>query len=225
MRNDHQSVGVLVTADASGAARAAEMGYVVVIVDVIHMSTALESALECGSLSVYGASPDGAMPPVKVNPEKVGWVAGCEAVRQQTEVIVIGEPRIGPEEARVAGAASVIAGINRAGAKVAAIVPNIGADVAELVKMQGQVVVAVSASGGVAFDAAYSAGGVVLTGTVARTARSKGIEPAMAAVRRAILVASARQSGIAVVAASANAWEDVLAAQYIAGLFYQQGFR
>ncbi|MHB1126821.1 MAG: hypothetical protein ACYC2T_07650 [Bacillota bacterium] len=223
MRNN--TGGVLVAADASGAVRAAEMGYVVVIVDVIHMSTTLESALECGAVSVYGASPDGALPPVRVNPEKVGWAAGCEAVRRKAGVVVVGEPRIGPEEARVTGASSVIAGIRRAGAAVEAVVPNIGADVVELVNMQGKVVVVVSATGGVAFDAAFCAGGVTITGTVARTARSKGIEPAMAAVRRAMAAAREQHSGIAVVAASANAWEDILAAQYIAGLLYQQGHR
>jgi len=57
----------------------------------------------------------------------------------------------------------------------------------------------------------------VITGTVARTYQHRGIEPARRAVERA------RQEwgdarGLAIVAASRNSMEDVLAAQFIANL-------
>jgi hypothetical protein len=49
---------------------------VVVIVDIIDMSTTLEAALEAGARKVYGASPDGVIVPVDVKPEVIGLEAG-----------------------------------------------------------------------------------------------------------------------------------------------------
>jgi hypothetical protein len=63
---------IIVTSDASGAQQAAKEGYLVMIVDVIDMSTTLESALEAGAAVVLGGSPDFTRAPVEVDPEGVG---------------------------------------------------------------------------------------------------------------------------------------------------------
>jgi hypothetical protein len=49
---------IIVESDASGAREAARAGLMVMIVDVIDMSTTLESALDAGAAAVLGASPD-----------------------------------------------------------------------------------------------------------------------------------------------------------------------
>ena len=87
--------------------------------------------------------------------------------------------------------------------------------------MNKRVVVAVSDTGGVAYDAVLTAGGRALIGTVARTYRQKGIEPATTAVKRALHELNDNYSGIAIVAASRNSMEDVLAAQFVANMIIQ----
>lgn len=207
---------VVLATDASGAAEAARRGHVVVVVDIIDMSTALESALDEGALAVFGASPDGADPPVPVDPEKIGNMAGKTARLAGTDVILISEPRAGGDKERIRNARKAISGIERAGARVIEILPNIGAEVACLADLKGLVVIAITGSGGVAFDAAVTAGAPdVLTGTVARTMRKKGPVPARDSARRAVEAARRLKTGITVVAASGNSVEDVLAARYI----------
>ena len=49
---------IRVTTDASGAQQAAREGLLVMVVDIIDMSTTLESALDAGAYRVLGASPD-----------------------------------------------------------------------------------------------------------------------------------------------------------------------
>ncbi|GAW91677.1 hypothetical protein [Calderihabitans maritimus] len=213
-----------VTANASGAVEAARTGRVVVVVDVIDMSTTLETVLDAGALAVFGASPDGAEAPVPVFPEKIGYAAATLARQHDTEVLVVGEPRLGTDTARLQNASRLIEGIEAAGGVVAGIIPNLGADTGRLADFNGRVVVAVTASGGVVYDAAFNAGGEVITATVARTLKKKGVEPALAGARRAIELARRSGKGIAVVAASSNSWEDVLAAQFIAGSILQEGF-
>lgn len=217
--------GVFVTVNASGAAEAAERGYLVLVVDVIDMSTTLESALDAGALAVYGASPDSSRAPVKLKPEKIGRMAGKLAVANSTSVIIISEPRVGTDDERKARASRALKGVELAGAEVSAILPNIGAETAKLANFTGKVVVAVTDTGGVAFDAAVAAGAVsVITGTVARTLKKRGTVPARSAAIRAIEEANKWDTGIAVVAASANSLEDILAAEYIARIIIEEGF-
>jgi hypothetical protein len=207
---------VSLLADAGGAARAAGMGQIVMIVDVVDMSTALEAALDEGALAVFGAAPDNAGPPVPVDPRSVGRMAGKCARESGAGLIIVAEPRAGAEDERLARIQKALCGIEKSGVKQEAVLPNLGADISRLASFQGKVVLAVTGAGGVAFDAALKAGApVVLTGTVARTKKKKGPASAMAAVRRALDAVQRYKRDVAIVAASANAVEDLLAAEYI----------
>lgn len=216
-----QSVNI--STDASGAARAGLLGHVVVVVDIIDMSTSLEAALDAGAVAVFGASPDGATPPVAVNPEEVGYMAGHRAIGEETDVVVVAEPRVGPDDRRAGQVTRVVRGIRAAGAEVGAIIPNLGAETARLVDLAGRVVVAATGTGGVAYDAALTAGAAaVTTATVARTLVKKGFAPARAGAARAGELARQTGADITVVAASGNSLEDVLAAEYIARLILEE---
>lgn len=211
--------------NASGAAAAARQGNVVMIVDVIDMSTTAEAALEAGAIDVLGASPDQHKVPVTVNPEKIGYYAGKKALKYDTGVIVAAEPRYIVEEGQRNDIKQVLKGIERAGAKLIKVIPNIGREVVELVDFKDRILVIVSPAGGSAFDAAYNYGAPeVITGTVARTKGMKGSQPARVAVERAIEKAVKFKRGITVVAASSNSIEDVQAAQYIAQEILKEGF-
>ena len=202
--------------NASGAAEAARNGDVVVIVDIIDMSTTLEAALDAGALAVFGAAPDAAAPPVPVNPERIGVLAGSQAKEKGVEVILIAEPRVGTDEQRLNSITRLCTGLARTGARVGAVLPNVGAETVKLCNFSDKIVVAATSTGGVAYDAAVQAGArVVLTGTAARTMVKKGSAPARAAALRAIEFANKLNSGITVVAASGNSMEDILAAEYI----------
>lgn len=203
------------TADASGARRAALAGHLVVIVDIIDMSTTLEGALEAGALKVYGASPDGAQPPVPVNPFRIGYQAGLAARRRKVPVVIVAEPRLGPPRRRLASCASVRRGLQEAGIKEYQVVPNLGAGTAQAVDFRRKIVIAVTASGGVAYDAAFNAGGTCLTATIARTARSKGLEPGRRGIQRALTLARRLRKNLTFVAASSQSLEDVLAARWL----------
>ncbi|MDN5348139.1 MAG: hypothetical protein PWP65_1703 [Clostridia bacterium] len=206
---------VITLADASGAAQAAREGLVVVVVDVIDMATTLEAALEAGAASVYGASPRDISAPVRLDPEAIGLAAGREAAAAGREVVVVAEPRAGTAAEREDRAAPVIRGLAAAGVRPVAVLPNLGAETARLVDFGGKVVVAVSASGGTAFDAAWQAGTRPLTATVARTLQARGTAPALRGVARALSLARQKGCGLAFVAASSHAVEDVLAAWYL----------
>ncbi|HHV76400.1 MAG TPA: hypothetical protein GXX39_03385 [Syntrophothermus lipocalidus] len=208
---------ISVTTDASGAQQAAREGLLVMIVDVIDMSTTLESALDAGATSVLGASPDNARVPVPVCPRVIGQEAARRAREAGTGIVIIAEPRVGSDQERLARCRELLAGIRAAGGQVEAVVPNLGAETPKLVNMENRVVVAVTDTGGVAFDAAFQEKTTVITGTVARTLAQKGIQPALTAVRRARKFL-ADHEGIAIVAASRNSQEDILAAQFIASL-------
>lgn len=202
--------------NASGAAEAARNGDVVVIVDVIDMSTTLEAALDAGALAVYGAAPDAAAPPVPVDPEKVGLLAGRKAIANEAGVILVAEPRVGSDEQRLSAMTRLCRGLARTGAKISSILPNVGAETVKLCDFRTKVGIAATSTGGVAYDAAVQAGApAVLTGTVARTMAKKGSAPARAAALRAIKYAAMLNTGITVVAASGNSMEDILAAEYI----------
>ena len=206
-----------ISSNPSGAAAAARQGNVVMIVDVIDMSTTAEAALEAGAISVLGASPDQNEAPITVNPEKIGYIAGKKAVKNKTEIVIAAEPRlIGENEDRMDGIQHVIKGIKRAGASVDTVTSNLGKEVCELADFENKVAVVVSAAGGVAFDAAFNYGAPeVITGTVARTNKMSGSEPAKLAAERAIETAAKFKTGISVIASSSNALEDVMAAEHI----------
>lgn len=216
---------VILTLNASGAVEGAKMGHVVMIVDIIDMSTTLEAALDAGAIAVFGASPDFNLAPVYVSPEKIGIMAGKLAEENKTEIILVAEPRVGSDEERKNRSQEVIKGIEKTGAKISAIVPNLGAETAKLVDMRNKVVLAVTHSGGVSFDAAINAGApAVTTGTICRTLKKRGLEPAKVAAQRAIELAEKHNTGITVVAASANSLEDLLAAEHIIKEIIQMGF-
>ncbi|HBT20466.1 MAG TPA: hypothetical protein DEA47_03755 [Peptococcaceae bacterium] len=215
---------VIMTSNASGAYNAAKEGFIVAVVDVIDMSTSAEAVLEMGAVEIYGASPAGFKVPVPINPEGVGFAAGKTALEKETGIIIISEPRVGTDEERKRRCEPVIQGIKKAGAEILGIVPNLGAEITKLADFKGMVVVAVTDSGGTAFDAAFNAGARVLTATVARVPGKKGKETAAAGVKRICEEAKRHRKNIAVVAASSNALEDLLAAQYIYNLILEEGF-
>ncbi len=207
---------VFLGADASGAARAAGSGQIVMVVDVVDMSTTLEAALDEGALAVYGAAPDDARPPVPVDPAQVGRLAGKKACTGGSGVIIIAEPRTGSDRERLSRVQKVLRGIRESGARLEGVFPNLGAETVTLADFRKRVVVAVSYAGGVAFDAALTAGApAVLTGTVARTRKKKGRASALSAANRAFAAARRWQRDVTVVAASASSLEDLLAAEYI----------
>ena len=213
---------IIVDSDASGAQEAARAGWLVMIVDVIDMSTTLESALDAGASAVLGASPDFTRAPVKVMPEEIGRQAARLARAAGQGIIVVAEPRVGSDEERLARCQKLMKGIESERGLVEAVIPNIGAETPKLADFKDKIVVAVSDTGGVAYDAAFTEKGRVLTGTVARTYSQKGIQPALTAVRRARSMFTAQDKGLAIIAASRNSLEDVLAAQFIANLFLQE---
>lgn len=214
------------TYNASGAAAAARQGNVVMIVDVIDMSTTSEAVLEAGAITVLGASPDNNTVPVTVNPEKIGYFAGKKALKHDTTVIVAAEPRlIQNDEDRLKEIQQVLKGIERAGAELEEVVPNIGREVVELADFNNRIVVVVSPSGGTAYDAAYNYGAPeVVTGTIARTNNMNGSFAARVAAERAIEKALKFKRGISIVAASSNSMEDVQACQYICQEIINNGF-
>ncbi|MFZ5688178.1 MAG: hypothetical protein ACOY9Y_08335 [Bacillota bacterium] len=211
-------------AGVSAAVAAVNNGQLVVVVDVIDMSTTLECALEDGAIEVFGASPNGFRSPFELNPNKMGELVGKTALHHKTEVILVAEPRLGPEEERINSAKDVLEGIYSVGATVKKIIPNLGKETLQLTEFYGSVVIAVTNSGGVVWDAVVNAGGLALPGTVARTKKKKGVTPGLTAAERAICMAKQTGKGIAVIAASANALEDILAAQYIFQYIFQKDF-
>ncbi len=209
---------VVISCDASGAYQAAREGLLVMIVDVIDMSTTLESALDAGALAVLGCSPDFTRAPVLVNPEQIGQKAARLSRTLETGIILVAEPRAGTEVERMSRCQKVLKGIEKEKGLVEAILPNIGAETPRMADMKNRVVVAVTDTGGVAFDAAYNLSDRVITGTIARTLSQKGMEPAWSAVKRAQEHMREDDPGIAIIAASRNSMEDMLAAQFIANL-------
>lgn len=202
--------------DASGAWRAGLQGHVVVIVDVIDMSTTLEAALEAGALKVFGAAPDNVQVPVPVNPLAIGRKAGLEAKRLGATVVIVAEPRWGSDQDRIESCGKLLKGLHSSGIENYSIAPNLGITTAKLVDFRQAVVIAVTNSGGAAFDAGWTAGGAVLTATVARTWNMKGTEPARVGVDRALALAVNSGRDVSFVAASGNSQEDILAARYLA---------
>lgn len=216
-----RSKRIIVSSDASGARDAAREGMLVMIVDVIDMSTTLESALDAGAYAVLGCSPDHTTAPVEVAPEQVGREA-CRLARECGDgIILVAEPRVGSDDERLARCQKVVQAIEREKGQIEAVVPNIGAETPKLLDMKNRVVLAVTDTGGVAYDAAFQINPRVITGTVARTYKQKGIQPALTAAHRALSMMQKSDQGIAIIAASRNSLEDILAAQFIANLLMQ----
>ncbi len=215
------------TFNASGAVQGAQRGDLVVVVDVIDMSTSAEVALEKGAVAVLGAAPSNCRLSLKIDPQKIGLAAGKIAAKHQTEVVIIAEPRYGTEEERSHRAQGVISGVRATSAPISRqILPNIGTELGSLADFTNKVVLIVSDTGGVAFDVAYNNGAAaVLTATITRTSTQKGLRSAQVGVQRIIETAEKLGvEGITIVAASANSYEDVLAAQKLTELMIEKGF-
>jgi hypothetical protein len=213
------------TYNASGAVEGARRGDVVIIVDIIDMTTSAEVAIENGALAIFGAAPTGCKAPVNLNPDRIGYIAGKTALKYKAPLIIVAEPRYGTEEERKKRIETAFMGVTRSGDVSYTIIPNIGTEIAKLIDFNGKVVLIISDTGGVAFDAAYNNGApAVLTATVTRTPNKKGFAPALAGVERAIEAAAKFNCGITITAASANSMEDVLAAQYLSQVIVTKGF-
>lgn len=208
-----------VTADASGAAAAGARGDVVVVVDVIDMSTTAEALWDEGIRGVWGAAVAGSRSPVSVNPQQMGYLAGQAAKAEGCGVIVISEPRVASMEERLILCRPALEGLKKAGISPEGIYPNLGAETIKQFKAEGRMALLVTDTGGTAFDAAIQAGAsAVITATIARTRAKRGIEPARAGLLRASDWVTKTGKGLTFVAASANSWEDVLAAEYLANM-------
>ncbi len=217
-----RSKRIVISSDASGAWQAAREGMLVMIVDVIDMSTTLESALDARALAVLGCSPDYTRAPVEVNPKQIGQRAARISRENHTGIILVAEPRYGSDSERMARCQKVLKGIEKEKGMVEAVLPNIGAETPRMADMKNRVVVAVTDTGGVAYDAAFLVSERVITGTIARTLSQKGMQPALTAVKRARECLREEDTGIAIIAASRNSMEDMLAAQFIANLLMQE---
>ena len=213
-----------ITFNASGAAEAAGRGRVVCIVDVVDASTSAEAALAAGATAVLGAAPASADPPVEVRPDAIGLRAVGLATDAGSDVVVAAEPRVGSQEERTEQAAPVLRALEGGGIGWE-LVPNQGAELPGLVKLDGRIVVVVSTTGGAAYDAAVAAGASeVCFATTGRIEGRTGWEVAGAGAERAAELATRHGTGLAIVAASANSADDVLAAQEIARRVIGRGF-
>lgn len=218
-----------VTFNASGACQGAERGDLVVIVDVIDMSTTAEALMSMGAVAVLGAAPEG-INIYNANPYHIGYIAGRMGLQNNLPILLISEPRTGGDEKRIEKAFSVIRGIEDSGNKIATILPNIGAsivdyEIVQSISGQGFIAVLVTPCGGVCFDVAHNNGAAcVLTATTARVSGRSGHEVVESCVRRILSMAESLVVNITVVAASSKALEDVHAAQHIAECIIRNGF-
>lgn len=199
----------------SGALEAVRQGRFVILVDVIDMSTSLESVLTKGALQVWGAATREKKSPW-TNPYRIGQAAAREAKSLGAEIVLISEPRSGSRAERMKKAEDVLAGVASEGMEVRNVVPNIGAETGLLLDWRNKIAIAVTDSGGTIFDAVWQAGGKISTATVARVLHLKGPEPALIGIGRAMKNAGGLP--LTLVAASSNALEDVLAVNYLSQL-------
>lgn len=211
--------GLKIAYNLSGAVNAVREGQFVVLVDVIDMSTTLETVREAGACGYWGAAPTGKKLPY-VNPYFIGRAAAREAKQKAAKLVVLTEPRSGSDEERRTNALAVLAGFEAENMEAEVILPNIGAETARLIDWQEKIAVAVTDAGGVIFDAVVQLGGSLTTATIARTMRMKGTETSRVGINRALSLAG--RSGITLVAASSNALEDVLAVHYLAQLMINE---
>jgi hypothetical protein len=213
-----------VTFNASGAAEAGARGRVVAIIDVVDASTSAEAAQAANASVVLGASPAGVSVPVKVDPGAVGRRAAGLAGRLGTDVVVVAEPRVGPDERRRAISLPVLQALTTAGVRYE-LAANQGAELPGLVNVERRIVVLVSSTGGTAFDAALAAGAPAACFlTTARVTGRTGWDMVGVGARRAIALADEHGADLAIVAASANSADDVLAAFEISRRVITEGF-
>jgi hypothetical protein len=213
-----------VTFNASGASEAGARGRVVAVVDVVDSSTSAEAALAGNAAAVLGASPAGVSAPVRLDPGAVGRRAAGIAGKLGTDVVVVAEPRVGTEERRRAAALPVLQALTTAGVKYE-LAPNQGAELLDLVNVDRRVVVLVSATGGTAFDAGLAGGApAACFVTTARVTGRTGWDLVGSGARRAIAMADEHARDLAIVAASANSADDVLAAFEISRRVITEGF-
>jgi hypothetical protein len=213
-----------VTFNASGAAEAGARGRVVAVIDVVDASTSAEAAQAANASAVLGASPAGVIVPVKVDPGAVGRRAAGLAGRLGTDVVVVAEPRVGPDERRRAISLPVLQALTTAGVRYE-LAANQGAELPGLVNVERRIVVLVSSTGGTAFDAALAAGAPAACFlTTARVTGRTGWDMVGVGARRAIALADEHGADLAVVAASANSADDCLAAFEIARRVISEGF-
>ncbi|MEO2240520.1 MAG: hypothetical protein ABGY09_00455 [Euryarchaeota archaeon] len=203
---------VKMTIGASGAAEAALNGDVVVVVDVVNTSSAAEVALRGGAVEVLGAAPDRAYEvlvrkraskypfadaPKGVDPVERGREAGRLAVEHDTEVVLVVDG--GEENARMARQ-----GVEEEGAEIAEIVPNAGPRIKDVVDLSDRVFLFVTATGGTLYDVARTHGApAVIFGTVVRRSLIR------ACAERAVRLSERHGSGVAIVASSIFAPEDL----------------
>lgn len=213
-----------VTFNASGAADAATRGRVVVVVDVVDAGTSAEAAVAAGAADVLGAAPTDGTIPVPVDPGAVGRRAAIEAGKLGTGVVVVAEPRVGTDEDRRRRCLPVLQALRTSGVEHV-LVPNQGAELASLAPLRDRMVVIVSTTGGAAFDAALTAGApAVAFATTGRVPDRTGWDVAGLGVERAIRLAEQHDADLAIVAATANSADDVLAAFELARAVISRGF-
>lgn len=213
-----------VTFNASGAAEAGSRGRVVAVVDVVDSSTSAEAAIAGNAAAVLGASPAGAAAPVRLDPGAVGRRAAGIAGKLGTDVVVVAEPRVGPDERRRAAALPVLQALTTAGVRYE-LTANQGAELVNLVEVERRVVVLVSETGGAAFDAAIAGGApAACFVTTARVTGRTGWDMVGTGARRAIALADEHGRDLAIAAASANSADDCLAAFEIARRVITEGF-
>lgn len=210
--------------NASGAAEAGARGRVVAVVDVVDSSTSAEAAMGAGAAAVLGASPAGVQVPARLDPGAIGRRAAGVAGKLGTDVVVVAEPRVGPEDQRRARSLPVLQALTTAGVRYE-LAPNQGAEVVDVVNVDRRVVVLVSSTGGSAFDAAMAAGApAACFVTTARVAGRTGWDLVGVGARRGIALADEHGADLAVVAASANSADDCLAAFEIGRRVITEGF-
>jgi hypothetical protein len=162
--------------------------------------------------------------PVRLDPGAVGRRAAGIAGKLGTDVVVVTEPRVGPEERRRAAALPVLQALTTAGVRYE-LAANQGAELVDLVQVDRRVVVLVSATGGTAFDAALAGGApAACFVTTARVLGRTGWDLVGSGARRAIALADEHIRDLAIVAASANSADDCLAAFEIARRVITEGF-
>lgn len=213
-----------VTFNASGAAEAGSRGRVVAVVDIVDSSTSAEAAVAGNAAAVLGASPAGVSAPARLDPGAVGRRAAGIAGKLGTDVVVVAEPRVGPEDRRRTAALPVLQALTTAGVRYE-LAANQGAELVNLVNVDRRIVVLVSSTGGTAFDAALAAGApAACFVTTARITGRTGWDLVGIGARRAIALADEHARDLAIVAASANSADDCLAAFEIARRIITEGF-
>ncbi|MDQ3991318.1 MAG: hypothetical protein M3245_03280, partial [Actinomycetota bacterium] len=186
--------------------------------------TSAEAALVAGAAAVLGAAPAGARAPVPVDPGAVGRRAAELAKHLHSDVVVVAEPRVGSEDDRRGRARPVLQSLRTAGVPYS-LVPNQGAELLSMVRFEERPVVVVSATGGTAFNAALVGGApAVCFATTARVEGLTGWDVVHRGAVRAIELAREHQTGITVVASTANSADDCMAAFEVARAILAEGF-